>query len=155
MAASPAASGSALAHVASRLCAVPAEAAFAHLTRAEGLARWNLGLWGCVDAGEGLVSGQSLFDGSRGFARIEADRERGCIDYAVGADPAALRVRIQARVLPGASLGHPEPCCLVLLLAWRPAGMDAARWARLQHVHEAELELIQAQLETAAAAGPR
>jgi hypothetical protein len=140
---SPAAS---LVHATARLCPVPVPQALAHLSEQAGMARWILGLWDCREVGEGLFAGASLFDGAQGFVRVVVDAARGEVDYWVGAEPQALARRIRATVLAGESLGHPAGTSLVTLEAWRTAGMDDARWARLQITHETEIELIRAQL---------
>jgi hypothetical protein len=139
-------------HAVARLCRAPRAAAWALLTTAPGLARWNLGLWHTREVAPGLVTGESLFGGGSGLARIEADAAGGIVRYAVGATPEALVPRIEARVHDGAALGHAAGTCLVTLLAWRPGGMDAARWQRLQAAHEAEIDIIRGALESAAPA---
>lgn len=137
------------AHVAARLCAVPADAAFRHLTAAAAMARWTLGLWECREVERNLLVGTSLFDGSRGWVRLEVDAARLAVDYWVGAERDVLQPRIHARVTRGDALGHSPQQCVVTLLAWRPALMTDERWHRLAATHETEVELIRAQLETA------
>lgn len=117
------------------------------------MAHWNLGLWNTRAAGAGLFTGESLFGGDKGWVRVSADVARGVVDYAVGADPGSLEPRIQARIQPGAELGHPANTCIVTLLAWRTPQMDDARWHRLQATHEVEVELIRARLESTAPRG--
>lgn len=136
-------------HAVARLCRCTPARALGHLGTAAGMARWCLGLFETRDAGDGLVAGRSLFDGAEGVARIERDDVRGTITWWLGADPGALSPRIHAQVVPGPVLGHPPGTVLVSMWAYRPAGMDDARWARLAASHEAEIELIRAQLESA------
>ena len=138
-----------LVHSTARVCACSVEQALAHLGSAAGMARWNLGLWNCREVEPGLVTGQSLFDGAIGWARVQVDAARGVVDYRVGADPSALLPRIRASVLAGETLGHPEGSCLVTLEAWRTAGMDDERWNGLVRTHETEIDLIRAQLSSA------
>lgn len=114
------------------------------------MARWNLGLWNAREAGAGLFTGESLFGGASGWVRVNADAARGLVEYRVGANPDSLEPRIQARVQPGAELGHPANTCIVTLLAWRTPEMDDARWQRLQASHDVEIDLIRAQLEMTA-----
>lgn len=135
-----------LVHSTARVCACSVEQALAHLGSAAGMARWNLGLWNCREVEPGLMTGQSLFDGAIGWARVQVDAARGVVDYRVGADPSALLPRIRASVLAGETLGHPEGSCLVTLEAWRTAGMDDERWNSLVRTHETEIDLIRAQL---------
>ncbi|MGE0798112.1 MAG: hypothetical protein AB7G13_32795 [Lautropia sp.] len=134
-------------HATARLCAASAADALAHLASAAGLARWSLGLDGCRETDvAGLYTGTSRYDGSVGWVAVTVDAARGLVDYAVGASAQTLVPRIRACVQPAEALGYPPGRCLVTLLAWRAAAMDDARWQRLVHAHEAEIELIQAQL---------
>lgn len=135
-----------VAHSASALCPVPAPRAFAHLTSAAGMARWCLGMTGCKEVSPGLMLGRSLFDGSPAYVRVEADAQRLSVEYLCGSTPETLVPRIHARVVPGPVLGHREDQCVATLLAWRPAGMNNARWQRLMASHEAEILLVQEQL---------
>lgn len=139
-------------HAVARLCRADAGAALALLSTAAGLARWNLGLWHTQEEAPGLLGGRSLFGGGRGLARVQVDAHRGWVDYRVGADVQTLVPRIQARVQPGAELGHAADCCMVTLMAWRSAGMDDERWRRLCATHEVEIDLIRAELERDAGA---
>lgn len=140
-----------ISHAASALCPVPMARAFAYLTSAAGMARWCLGMSGCAEVEPGLMRGRSLFDGSQAYVHIDADAARGIVDYHCGATPDALVPRIHARVVPGPTLGHRADQCVVTLLAWREAGMDDARWARLVASHEAEVLLVREQLAAQAA----
>lgn len=117
------------------------------LSRAEGLARWNLGLWQTQEEAPGLLAGISLFGGGRGVAKVQVDVPRGWVGYRVGADAHHLVPRIQARVQAGAELGYAEGTCVVTLMAWRSADMDDARWQRLCAAHAVEIDLIRAGLE--------
>ena len=117
-----------------------------HLTSAEGMSRWTLGMWNCREVEPGLFTGESLFDGTTGWARIVRLADVDAVDYHVGASPDRLLPRIHARVIDGTLLGHPPGICVVSLLAWQPEGMSEERWRRLVVSHETEIELIQAQL---------
>ena len=140
---------SGLAHATTLRVDVAADAAFDYLADPLLLGRWSLGCFDTVPAGApGLFTGVSLFDGARGWFRIDADRARHIIDYHVG-DPASQVPRVSVRVIPGPVCGLPETSCYVTLTAWRVAAMSDERWARLCAAHEAEIWLIKAQLETA------
>ena len=136
-----------LVHATARLCRCAPHRALAHLSTHAGMGRWILGLWDCREVEAGLFTGQSLFDGSTGWVRVEIDEACGRVDYLVGATREALTPRIQAKVTPGPALGHADSTAIVTLLAWRTADMSDERWMRLVHTHEAEIELIRAQLE--------
>ncbi len=139
----------ALSHCVTIAVDVPADAAFAFLADPVRLGDWSLGCMQTRPAGPpGVFAGRSLFDGSQGCVAIDAHPALGLIDFRVG--PAdALVHRISARTMPGPAMGLGPDRCLVSLIAWRPAGMAAPRWARLCATHEAEIHLIKAQIEAA------
>jgi hypothetical protein len=140
----------ALAHAATLRIEAEAEVAFDFLADPLRLGRWSLGCFDTGPAGSaGLFSGVSLYDGSRAWFRIDADRARYVIDYHVG-DAVSQAPRISARVVPGPVCGLCSTSCYVTLMAWRTAGMDDDRWARLCAAHEAEIWLIKAQIEATA-----
>ncbi|MBW2064615.1 MAG: hypothetical protein JRJ03_06730 [Deltaproteobacteria bacterium] len=128
--------------------AVKAERAFRYLADPEKLGRWALGCFDTKPAGEKvLFKGRSLFDGSETFVRIETDESRLLIDYHVG-DPERQVPRIFTRVVPGPNYGSDPGHCLVIMTAWRTRDMSEARWKRLCASHDAEILMIQTQLET-------
>jgi hypothetical protein len=138
-----------LSHSATLQVDVAADAAFDFLADPLQLGRWSLGCFGTEAAGEpGLYTGVSLYDGGRGWFRIDADRSRHIVDYHVG-DAASQVPRVSARVVAGPACGLPPTACYVTLTAWRVHGMDDARWSRLCAAHEAEIWLIKSQIETA------
>jgi uncharacterized protein YndB with AHSA1/START domain len=127
---------------------VPAEEAFRYLSDPEMLGRWALGCFNTQPtAKEGLFKGTALFDGQEVWFRIETDPKRLLIDYHVGS-PENLSPRISTRVLPGPHYGRDREHCIVTMTAWRTADMADTRWQRLCASHDAEIFLIQAQLET-------
>lgn len=136
-----------LIHATARVCKASAQAALHHLSSAEGMSRWNLGMFDTTQEPDGLLTGVSLFDGTRAYARADIDLANGLVTYRIGADPVALVPRIQARVVEGAALGYEAGQIMVCLQTWRLKDMDDARWERLTATHEAEIELIKAQLE--------
>ncbi|WP_342361737.1 SRPBCC family protein [Terrarubrum flagellatum] len=137
-----------LSHIATCHVQAPADVAFAYLSDPIKLGRWSLGCFDTGPSGEpGVYTGLSLFDGGRGWYRIDANAATRSIDFHVGAPP-NLTHRISARVMAGAPLGYSKDACLVTLMAWRPANMDDDRWNRLCASHDAEIWLIKAQIET-------
>ena len=129
---------------------VPAEEAFSYLSDPRMLGRWALG---CFDtkpsAVEGLFKGTSLFDGLEAWFRIETDAKRFLIDYHLGG-PEKQTPRISTRVIPGPHYGRDGQHCIVTMTAWRTSDMSDNRWQRLRASHDAEIFLIQAQLENRA-----
>ena len=136
-----------LTHVATQLVGTPAARAFAYLHDPINVGRWSLGCFG-TEASDlpGVYTGRSLYDGVRGWFRIDADRTRFIIDYLVG-EPRNLVRRISGRVIPGSDLGYGAATCLITLTAWRPHNMSDERWTRLCAAHEAEIFLIKSQIE--------
>jgi hypothetical protein len=138
---------STLGHLATAHVLAPADAAFAYLSDPLQLGRWSLGCFATAWDGEnGLYTGLSLFDGSKGWFSIDADPARMLVDYSVGR-PERLAFRISARVAPGQTVGYESDTCLIMLSAWRPADMPDERWLRLCASHEAEIWLLKAQIE--------
>ncbi|MBM4437888.1 MAG: hypothetical protein FJ029_11800 [Actinobacteria bacterium] len=72
-------------HVASALCAAPAERALHYLTSAQGMRGWCLGMMDCTEVKPRLLRGRSLFDGSESWVRIDMDNAKLCVDYWCGA----------------------------------------------------------------------
>src|SRR3712207_2005304 len=85
-------------HITSALLQRPAADVFAFMADPAKLHRWSFGTWETQIAEDGLVTGTSIFDGTRILVRIDADRERLSIDYRLGTDPLRLVPRIQVRV---------------------------------------------------------
>ena len=136
----------ALVHTVACLCAAPVPKALAHMTGAQGMSRWNLGLWNCREVEPGLFTGESLFDGAKGWVRKTPQGDGSTVDSWVGGEPGKLTMRISVRVLASESLGYPAGGSLITLTAWRPQAMTEERWQRLIKTHEAEILMIQAQL---------
>jgi hypothetical protein len=135
-----------LSHCVTTQVDVPAPFAFAFLADPIRLGQWALGCMRTQATDEpGVYTGFSLFDESQGWLSIDAHPELGLIDYKVG-PKGALVHRISARVIAGPSTGLSAGQCLVMLMAWRPAGMAEARWQRLCASHEAEILLIREQI---------
>ncbi|MBW2027875.1 MAG: hypothetical protein JRH06_09195 [Deltaproteobacteria bacterium] len=127
--------------------AVGAERAFQYLSDLEKLGLWALGCFDTKPSGkEGLYKGRSLFDGSEVFVRTETDEGRLLIDYYVGG-PERQIPRIFTRVVPGHTYGGGPDHCLVIMTAWRTKDMSDPRWRRLCASHDAEILMIQSQLE--------
>ncbi len=140
-----------LSHITTRHVQASADFAFRFLSDPIALGRWSLGCFDTAPADDdGLFTGHSLIDGHQGWFRIDADSERRVIDYLVGT-PDRLTRRISARIISGEVLGFDEASCLISLCAWRTSEMNDQRWRDLCALHEAEIVLIQGQIERAAA----
>lgn len=137
-----------LVHTCAALVNAPARAAFDFLADPQALGRWSLGALNIKPTQQhGVYTGFSMFNGSQAWLSIEARPELLLIDYRVGT-PDNLVPRIFARVVPGTVVGLKENQCYVALTAWRTASMSAERWHQLRASHEAEILLIDSQIET-------
>jgi hypothetical protein len=134
-------------HIASIVVKRAAGDVFDFMADATKLDRWSFGTWQTEIGVDGLVTGTSIFDGSKTLLRIDADRARLSIDYRLGGDAGNLMPRIVVRVVPGAYLGLDTSHCVLTFIAWRAAGMDDDRWRRLTASHEFEAVLIKNLLE--------
>lgn len=126
-------------------CNATAGDALAFLADGLQLGRWALGCWDTQDCGGGVVSGHSLFDGSRAWVRPVPDANASRVVYWVGGSADALHPRIVAEVKAEPSADG-VPQCQVALHATRSHDMDDDRWLRLVRCHEVEILLIQSQL---------
>ncbi len=131
----------------SAVVAVEAEEAFAFLADGMNQRYWALGSWNRRRLGEDLFAGNSLFDGTELLIRVVPRRDLLLVDFETGTSPEALDLHVEARVIPGATLGHPASCCLVVLTVFRGAGTDDALWTRFWHVFETEIQMIKGRLE--------
>lgn len=137
-----------LVHTCAALVNAPARAAFDFLADPQSLGRWSLGALDVKPTQQaGIYTGFSMFDGSQAWLAIDAKLELLLVDYRVGT-PDNLVPRIFARVVPGNVVGLEQDQCYVALTAWRTASMTAERWHRLRASHEAEILLIDSQIET-------
>lgn len=140
------------AHSATALVQTPVRFAFDLLASADFVGGWSLGSMGLQPAGPSVFRGRSLFDGSETFVEIRPNPGLGLIDFAVGSLE-QREPRISIRVIPGEVIARDPACCLVSLHAVRSASATPETWARTCIVHEAEILLIKAQLETSYANG--
>jgi uncharacterized protein YndB with AHSA1/START domain len=134
-------------HITSTIVERPAGIVFAVMADPTKLNRWSFGTWQTEIAADGLVTGTSIFDGSKTLVRIDADLDRLSIDYLLGTDPKRLVPRISVRVVPGSTLGLEPSSSVLSFIAWRSTQMDDDRWRRLMASHEFEIVLIKALIE--------
>ena len=131
----------------SALVDVKAEEAFAFLADGMNQRYWALGSWDRRQLEEDLFAGNSLFDGSELLIRVVPRRDLLLVDFLTGTKPEALDHHVEARVIPGPTLGHAPGRCLVVLTVFRDATADAELWTRLRHVFETEIHMIKGRLE--------
>lgn len=125
----------------------PAETVFEFMSDPEKMDLWSFGTWRVSVQDDGLVIGRSIYDGSTVFVRIQADRQKLLIDYAVGSSRASLEPRIFVRVTPGTVTGASPQTCVLSMVAFQTEGMDDGRWQKLLTAHAFEVELIKSLLE--------
>jgi hypothetical protein len=143
------------AHSASVVIAADADTTFAFVASGLNQSYWALGSWARVDEGDGVVSGTSLWDGSKLYIRPDARPDLRLVDYYTGATREKLSHGVSARVLPGEPLGHPPGSCLLILSVWRMPRHTDESWRRTQHAFEAEVHLIKGRIETGVDAATR
>jgi hypothetical protein len=126
---------------------VEPEEAFAFLADGMNQRYWALGSWDRRRLGEDLFAGNSLFDGSELLIRVVPRRDLLLVDFLTGTSADALDHHVEARVIPGPTLGHPPDRCLVVLTVFRDEATDSELWVRLRHVFETEIHMIKGRLE--------
>lgn len=136
------------AEAATAVIARPAAEVFDFMADPGRLDLWSFGTWRVEVGADGLVKGTAIYDGSHTYVRIDADRDRLLVDYAVGAAPDALVPRIYARVTPGEVVGIDPGHAVLSIVGLRTADMDDERWQRLCAAHAFEAGLIKSILES-------
>ena len=108
---------------------------------------WSFGTWRIKVDNKGLVHGQSIFDGSTAFVRIQPNERNYLIDYWVGSDSKRLVPRIFVRITSGEVMGSAKQNCVLSMVAFRSEDMNGDRWHRLVTAHAFEVQLIKSLLE--------
>jgi len=134
-------------HTCSCVVEVPAMAAWEYMSDGMKQAEWTFGSMDRRKVGDHLFVGTSMFDNSKIYIRIDADRERLMVYYYLGPDPENLQPRNVARIMPGNQLGSDAETCLITLMAWRSSFMSDDRWKQLCVSHETQMFIIKARLE--------
>ena len=128
--------------------AVEGEEAFEFLEDGMNQRFWALGSWDRREVGDGVFVGTSLFDGTELYVRVIPRCDLLLVDFETGESPASLAHEVEARVVPGPTLGHPEGTCLVVLTVFRGASIDDASWEQAWHMFETEIQMLKGRLET-------
>jgi hypothetical protein len=136
-----------LAHCVSAAVAVDAETAFAFLADGMNQTYWALGSWDRRPVGDDVYVGTSLFDGSELYVRVLPRPELLLVDFETGRSPDALAHHVEARVIPGETLGGQPHTCVVTLTIWRSEDVDDAAWDLLGHSFATEIQMIKGRLE--------
>ena len=127
--------------------AVSAEEAFAFLADGMNQRYWALGSWDRRAVGDGVFVGTSLLDGTELYVRVVPQPDLLLVDFQTGTGPESLAHEVEARVVPGPTLGHPEGTCLVVLTVFRLASVDDESWEQAWHMFQTEIQMIKGRLE--------
>ena len=127
--------------------AVGANTAFAFLADGMNQRFWALGSWDRREVGDGVFVGTSLLDGTELYVRPIPNPALLLVDFETGEDRRSLAHEVEARVVPGSTLGHPEETCLVVLTVFRRAAVADAGWEQTWHVFQTEIQMIKGRLE--------
>lgn len=139
--------GSPLARCVSAAIGVDARTAFAFLSDGMNQSYWALGSWNRRRVGDDIYAGTSLFDGTELFVRVLPRPETLIVDFETGRSPDTLEHRVEARVIPGETLGRPPGTCVVTLTIWRAEEVDEQTWDLLGHSFATEIQMIKGRLE--------
>jgi hypothetical protein len=135
------------AHSASIEVGVPAEAAFAFMADGMKQNHWALGSVNRRELGGNLFVGQSSFDGTDLYVRIDGYPELLLVDYSTGATPDELIPSVEARVRRGEWLGRNAAVSVITLTLWRWSGADEEKWQMHYHLWKTEMHLIKGAIE--------
>ena len=83
----------------------PTDVAFEYLSDGVAQGDWTLGSMNRRKLGDNLYSGNSIFDDTELFVRIDADADRLMIYYHVGMDIEDLQPKNVVRIVSGKMLG--------------------------------------------------
>jgi hypothetical protein len=128
---------------------VPAATAFEFMADGMKQDHWALGSMGREDLGGGLFRGKSSFDGTDLYVRLDSDRDRLLVDYAVGDSAEELLPHVEARIRPGSWIGlaDGDAACVVTLTIWRWPGAEQDEWEFTEHLWRTEIRLIKGAIE--------
>jgi hypothetical protein len=128
---------------------VPAATAFEFMADGMKQDHWALGSMGREDLGGGLFRGKSSFDGADLYVRLDSDRDRLLVDYAVGDSADDLLPHVEARIRPGSWIGlaDGDDACVVTLTIWRWPGAEQDDWEFHEHLWRTEIRLIKGAIE--------
>lgn len=109
------------------------------------LAEWASGMKEQQVIAPNRVRGVLATSGQTVYCEWIVCAEAGLVSYRLGTTPALLEPRIQIQAIDAGMLGLTGS--QLLLMAWRTATMDDARWRELCIAHEAEVLTIKRLLE--------
>jgi hypothetical protein len=129
------------------LVAAPADVAFGFMSDGLKQSRWALGSWDRRVYRDDIFVGTSLFNNNDLFVRLVSDAKLRLVDYYCGVDPDDLRHLVEARIIPGETLGFSATSSAVTLTTWREANISDEEWDITYHVWQTEIHLIKGNIE--------
>lgn len=135
------------AHYASIEVAVAAEQAFAFMADGMKQNHWALGSQNRKQLGENLFIGQSLFDGSDLYVKIESNADLLLVDYAIGESPDSTLPAVEARVRRGEWLGRDPSVSVITMTLWKWPFATQEEWEMHYHLWKTEMHLIKGAIE--------
>jgi hypothetical protein len=134
-------------HSASIEVPVSAEEAFNFMADGMKQDHWALGSMHRRALGENLFVGQSSFDGSDLYVKIDSYPELLLVDYSIGESRDALSPAVEARIRRGEWLGRDPSASVITLTLWRWPFADDEEWHMHYHLWKTEMHLIKGAIE--------
>lgn len=134
-------------HCASIEVAVPADQAFAFMADGMKQNHWALGSMNRRQLGDSLFVGQSSFDGSDLYVKIESDPKLLLVDYLLGDSADVTVPAVEARVRRGEWLGRNPSVSVITMTVWKWPGATQEEWEMHYHLWKTEMHLIKGAIE--------
>jgi hypothetical protein len=135
------------AHCASIEVAVPAEKAFAFMADGMKQNHWALGSLDRKHLGDNLFVGQSSFDGTDLYVKIDSDPDLLLVDYQTGSAPDSTLPTVEARIRRGEWLGRDRSVSVITMTIWRWPQATQEEWEMHYHLWKTEMHLIKGAIE--------
>lgn len=135
------------AHTASIEVGVPAETAFEFMADGMKQNHWALGSMDRRALGDNMFVGQSSFDGSDLFVKIDSDPDLLLVDYAIGETAESVRPAVEARIRRGEWFGRDPSVSVITLTTWRWPFANQDEWEMHYHLWRTEMHLIKGAIE--------
>jgi hypothetical protein len=135
------------AHAESIEVGVPAERAFAFMADGMKQNHWALGSQDRKALGDNLFVGQSSFDGSDLYVKIDSYPDLLLVDYSIGETPEAVSPAVEARIRRGSWLGRADDVSVITLTLWKWPSADQDEWEMHYHLWKTEMHLIKGAIE--------
>jgi hypothetical protein len=126
---------------------VPAEAAFAFMADGMKQNHWALGSMNRRALGDNLFVGQSSFDGTDLYVRIDSFPDLLLVDYSVGPAPDDLLPAVEARIRRGEWLGRAAAVSVITMTIWKWPDATDEEWQLHFHLWPTEMHLIKGAIE--------